>query len=116
MKTGRGLLLVAVVALGVCACSSGGSSSSGGGCTNWMVSQDGAVVAAEVQTGTGGCDDGNLITQSAGTLTHVSGVPAHGSQECSVPVLNGIGYTVYAGPDGDPNGEGQGVCAMFNNG
>lgn len=99
-------------ALGVSACSSGGSSGSAGGCTSWVVSQDGAVAASEY--GSGACSDhGNLLTQNAGTLTHVSGTPTHGSQVCNVPVSGGIGWRVYVGARGGPNGEAQGVCAMF---
>lgn len=103
---------LAAAVLGISACGSGGSSESAGGCASWVVSQDGAVVASEY--GPGACSDhGNLLTQSAGPLTRVPSAPAHGSQVCNVPVSSGIGWKVYVGTSGDPNGEAQGVCAMF---
>jgi hypothetical protein len=102
--------VLAVAALGIVGCSAASSAGSSG-CTTWRVSQDGAVVASEYSTV--GCDDGKLLTKSAGTLTPASSTPAHGSQVCNIPVSNGIGWKVYTGTSGDPNGEAQGVCGMF---
>jgi hypothetical protein len=97
--------------LSAAACSSGGAKGSASGCTNWVVSQDGAVVASEISTV--GCDKGNLLTPSAGTLTHVSGVPAHGIEICDAGASGGIDWVVYAGTADDPNGEASSVCDMF---
>ena len=100
---GATVVSILIAAIGSAVGSGGGSG--GGGCAVWRVSQDDAVVTSTVNN----CDDqGSLLTPNGG-LDVVSGVPAHGSQVCAAN-----GWTVYTGPDGDPDGEAQSVCNIIN--